>query len=60
MLDNPAEVTNAAKEAYERGLITEAEMETFRLTAKKNAVNDGFERSEVTFLSDLSQLEACL
>ena len=27
MLDNPAEVAKAAKEAYERGLITEAEMD---------------------------------
>ncbi|MER1993887.1 MAG: glycoside hydrolase family 3 C-terminal domain-containing protein [Eubacteriales bacterium] len=27
MLDNPAEVARAAKEAYERGLITEAEMD---------------------------------
>ena len=42
------------------GDVTEAEKETFRLTAQKNAVNDGFERSEVFFLSELSQLEACL
>ena len=42
------------------GGITEAEKETFRLTARKNAVNDGFERPEVLFLSDLSQLEGCL
>ena len=42
------------------GDVTEAEKETFRLTAQKNAVNDGFEHSEVTFLSDLSQLETCL
>ena len=42
------------------GDVTEAEKETFRLTAQKNAVNDGFEQSEVVFLSELSQLEACL
>ena len=42
------------------GGITETEKETFRLTARKNAVNDGFERSEVIFLPDLSGLEACL
>ena len=42
------------------GEVTEAEKETFRLTAQRNAVNDGFERSEVVFLQDLSQLEAQL
>ena len=42
------------------GDITEAEKDTFRLTAKKNAVNDGFERSEAVFLQDFSRLEASL
>ena len=42
------------------GEITEAEQETFRLLAARNAVNDGFARSEVRFLSDLSELEALL
>ena len=42
------------------GEITEAEQETFRLLAGRNAVNDGFARSEVRFLSDLSELEALL
>ena len=42
------------------GEITEAEKETFRLLAARNAVNDGFARSEVRFLSDLSELEALL
>ena len=42
------------------GEITEAEQETFRLLAARNAVNDGFARSEVRFLTDLSELEALL
>ena len=42
------------------GEITEEEQETFRLLAERNAVNDGFARSEVRFLSDLSELEALL
>ena len=42
------------------GTITEAEKETFRYRIKRNALNDGFERSEVIFLSDLSELEALL
>ena len=42
------------------GEITEAEQETFRLLAERNAVNDGFARSEVLFLTDLSELEALL
>ena len=42
------------------GDITEAEKETFRYTAQRNALNDGFERSEVVFLADLSGLEGSL
>ena len=42
------------------GDITEAEKETFRLTAQRNAVNEGIDRAEVVFLSDLSELEAAL
>ena len=42
------------------GDITEAEKETFRLTAQRNAVNEGIDRAEVVFLSDLSALEAAL
>ena len=42
------------------GEINEEEQETFRLLAGRNAVNDGFARSEVRFLSDLSELEALL
>ena len=39
------------------GEITEAEQATFRYLAERNAVNDGFARSEVVFLPDLSELE---
>lgn len=42
------------------GEITEAEQETFRYIAERNAINDGFERSEVIFLADLAELEASL
>ncbi len=42
------------------GDVTEAEKETFRLTARRNAVNEGIDRAEVVFLSDLSELEAAL
>ena len=42
------------------GDITEEEKATFRLTAERNAINDGYERSEVIFLSDLSELEGTL
>ena len=42
------------------GEITEAEKATFRHLAERNAINDGYERAEVLFLSDLSELEAAL
>ena len=42
------------------GEISEAEKETFRYLAERNALNDGFERSEFVFLQDLSGLEAAL
>ncbi|MBR2822907.1 MAG: flavodoxin family protein [Clostridia bacterium] len=42
------------------GKITEAEKNTFRYMAERNAVNDGFERSEVNFIGDLSELEGLL
>ena len=42
------------------GDITGEERETFRLLAQRNAINDGFERSEVVFLEDLSELEGSL
>lgn len=42
------------------GDITEAERETFRLLAQRNAINEGNDRSEVVFLSDLRELEALL
>ena len=42
------------------GETTEAEKETFRFLAGRNAINDGFARSEVIFLTDLTELESYL
>ena len=42
------------------GDISDAEKDTFRYTAERNALNDGYERSEVVFLNDLTELEAAL
>ena len=42
------------------GDITEAEKRTFNYLAERNAINDGFQRSEVVFLKDLSELEDVL
>ncbi len=42
------------------GEITEAEKATFRYMAERNAVNDGFERSEISFIENLSELEELL
>ena len=42
------------------GEASEAEKATFRSMAERNAVNDGYERSEVIFLKDLAELEAAL
>ena len=42
------------------GEITEEEKATFRYRAERNAINDGFARTETVFLSDLSELEAAL
>ena len=42
------------------GDITENEKETFRYLAGRNALNDGYRRSEVVFLADLKELEAAL
>ena len=42
------------------GDVTEAEAAAFRLMATRNALNDGYQRSEVVFLKDLSELEAQL
>lgn len=38
------------------GDITEAEKETFRYLAERNAINDGFERSEVIFTDDPEEM----
>ena len=42
------------------GDITEEEKETFRYLAQRNALNDGFQRSEVVFLADPEELEGVL
>ena len=42
------------------GEVSETEQVTFRYMAERNAINDGFERSEVIFLKDLSELEVAL
>ena len=42
------------------GEVSAAEMATFRSMAERNAVNDGYERSEVIFLKDMAELEAAL
>ena len=42
------------------GETTEAERETFRYLAERNAINDGFARSEVVFISSLTELEESL
>lgn len=39
------------------GDITEQEKETFTYMAERNAINNGFEKSEVVFLNDFSELE---
>ena len=42
------------------GDISEAEKDTFRNLAERNAVNDGYQRSEVVFLGDPAELEGLL
>ncbi len=42
------------------GEVSQAEQDTFRLLAERNALNDGYARAEVRFLQDLSELEATL
>ena len=42
------------------GEASEAEKATFRHMAERNAVNDGYARSEVIFLKDPAELEASL
>ena len=42
------------------GDITEDEKKTFRYLAERNALNDGYQRSEVVFLADPAELEAAL
>ena len=40
--------------------ITEEEKTTFRFRAERNALNDGFERAEVHFVKDFTELEALI
>ena len=42
------------------GDAAEAEKETFRYMAERNALNDGYARTQVIFLNDLKELEAQL
>ena len=42
------------------GDITEEEKATFRYRAERNAINDGYTRSEVVFIQALSELEDLL
>lgn len=42
------------------GEITEPEKDTFRFRAERNAINDGYARSEVLFLQNLVELEGLL
>ena len=42
------------------GEISEGEKDTFRLMAERNAVNDGYQRSEVVFAADRAEVEGCL
>ena len=42
------------------GDATDAEQDTFRYLAERNAINDGFGRSEVVFIEDLEELEGLL
>lgn len=39
------------------GNATKQEKETFNYMAERNAINNGFEKSEVIFLNDFSELE---
>lgn len=42
------------------GEITETEKDSFRELAERNAINEGYERSEIVFLEDLAGLEGSL
>ena len=42
------------------GEITDAEKATFRYRAERNALNDGFERSEAVFIQNPEELEGVL
>ncbi len=42
------------------GEITEAEKASFRYLAERNAINDGFERSDTVFVQNFEELEGLL
>ncbi len=42
------------------GEISDAEKDTFRYRAERNAINDGYSRSEVIFVPDPAELESAL
>lgn len=42
------------------GDITDGEKETFTYISERNAINNGFENSEIVFLNDLSELEGAV
>ncbi len=42
------------------GEITETEKDSFRELTERNAINEGYERSEIVFLEDLAGLEGSL
>ena len=52
--------THSLWKVFVYGGITEEEKDTFRMLAERNAINDGFSRSEVVFLDHPAELEALL
>ena len=52
--------THALWKVFVYGEIAEEEKDTFRMLAERNAINDGFARSEVLFLDHPAELEGLL
>ena len=53
-------VTRNLYGGYSAAVKNVLEQASFRYLAERNALNDGYQRSEVVFLKDLSELEAQL